>query len=99
MNTSALVALLIVVLTDEQLTPQSVFTTIALVGAVKAIAQQYAYAFIVLSRWKPSLDRIEEFLKQESLPKNELTSSTILANGGFQDKGNAQDIVSGTFYE
>lgn len=84
-NTTTLIAILIMLLTGEKLTPQSVFTTIALVGATKAVAQQFAFAFIVLSRWLPSLERMEDFLTESSLPESR--PGKAKAGDNFQNKG------------
>ena len=74
------------VLTGEQLNPQKVFTTIALIGTTQAVAQQFAYAYIVLSRWLPSLERMEDFLTKDSISKNRPGES--VANVGLHDQGN-----------
>ena len=67
---SAIPVILLLILNGEKLSPQNVFTTVALLGTSQSLANCFTAGLTFLNIFKPSLERIQSFLMEESLITN-----------------------------
>ena len=63
---SAIPVILLLILNGEKLSPQNVFTTAALLGTSQSLANCFTAGVTFLNIFKPSLERIQSFLMEES---------------------------------
>ena len=68
---SAIPVILLLILNGDKLSPQKVFTTVAFLGTSQSLANCFTVGLTFLNIFKPSLERIQSFLMEESLTTNE----------------------------